>query len=158
MMPLLQLLPELGVFTDQLLPLELEEPVYPHSLGDHRRHHPEELQEPVELTLWPVHQLDRECSNHHLVQEQRHTKEAELTSTALQASGCSVQEAGILADPGHDDGLPGAGDRAGDAFTDQVTTSLAGGAEPDARPDFELTAGVVQQGDGAPDSATAERE
>jgi hypothetical protein len=56
---LLQLLAQLGVLAYQLLPLGLEEPVDAHRLRDHRSHDLEELQQPLELAVGLVGQLDR---------------------------------------------------------------------------------------------------
>src|SRR5918995_4041161 len=101
----MQLLPQLGILCDQLLPLHLQQPVNTYPLRDHRGDDLQELQQPLELPVCLVDEFDRQRADDPAMEYDGYAHEAELAAPPFPAHSGTMEEAGIPADQRHNHGL-----------------------------------------------------
>jgi hypothetical protein len=151
--PLPQLLTEVGVLGQQPAALVLHRPLNLQRLRDHRGDDPHEFHAAVEIAFGLEAQIDAEGADGLAVQEDRHAHEAELLASELAPCG-AMQEIRLTAHTGHDHRLAAFDNPAGNAFAQPVADALGRLVETVGRFDRQLAV-LAEQRHHAPDRAVA---
>src|SRR4029077_11378755 len=96
--PLAQLLPEMGVLVDQLALVLLDQALDLDRLADHRGDDAEELRAALEVALGLEPQIDRERADGATIEDDRHADEAQLLVRELGPRRRAVQKRRLAAD------------------------------------------------------------
>jgi hypothetical protein len=140
-----QLLTELGILGDKLVPLRLEEPVDPEGLRDHRGDDAQELQQPLVIPFGPVLQLYRERPDWPAMQQDRDADEAEFPASTFPPGCRPMKESWILADQRHHLRLTGRSDFSSDSLAQLVPDHFSVPGEPQPGAHVELASAIVEQ-------------
>ena len=154
---LAELLPQMGVLVFQAAAVLFDEPLNLDRLGQHRRHDAEELAGPVVVAVRLELQIDGQGADCLAIERDRDAHETQLLLRELRTLRRSMQQEGLAARAGNDNGPAGFDHAARDALANAVLDRRTGLLESVGGFHAKLAA-LLRQRDNAPHRAVMPRE